>query len=129
MREVLFKSKIINKDKWSEEGSYVYLNGKDYIVPWYASAWYGIEINPSTLCQYSCFKDKNGTKIFECDKVKVCLDPEIKTGVVRFNEEIACFCIYFEDSFVTFLDVAIAQKKVHEKVWVEVIGNIHDKED
>lgn len=88
-----------------------------------------IEVDPETVCQYIGKNDKNGVEIFECDKVRVCLNPEIKTGVVKYNAEIACFCIDFDDGFVTFLDFAIAKKKVGEKVWIEVIGNIHDKED
>ena len=129
MREILFKAKKAKNENWSEEESYVYLNGKDYIIPWYVSEWYGVEIDFSTLCQYICFKDKNGVKIFENDKVKVCLGDDIKNGVVKFNQEITCFCIDFDGSFLTFPDFAISKKKLNKKAWIEVIGNLYDDQD
>lgn len=87
-----------------------------------------VKVAPETVCQYTGLTDKNGIEIFEGDKVRVCLNPEIKTGVVRYNAEIACFCIDFDDGFSTFLDFEIAKRKVKDKVWIEVIGNIHDTE-
>lgn len=134
MQEILFKAKRIDNGEWvhgdisrtfEHDGIHAYIWVRD------DSEYLGVkefEVDPETVLQYTNRTDKNGDKIFDGDKVKVCLDPEIKTGIVRFIEEISCFCIDFDDGFVTFLDFAIAQKKVHENVWVEVIGNIHDKE-
>lgn len=149
LREILFKAKRTDNRKWIASGTItrfkengvmsVYMpvafetftcehdRKTDNITSLLDCRFY--KVNIETICQSAGKTDKNGVEIFECDKVRVCLNPEIKTGVVKYNAEIACFCIDFDDGFVTFLDFAIAKKKVGEEVWIEVIGNIHDKED
>lgn len=149
MTDILFKAKRLDNGEWIECGSIVQFMDdgvRSVFIPDRSrpcnclhdeytdniescSDFFLVKVDPETVCQYTGMTDKNGVDIFDGDKVKVCLDPEIKNGVVRFNEEIACFCIDFDDGFVTFLDFVIARKKVREKVWIEVIGNIYDKED
>lgn len=78
-REILFKAKRkdwrnLPKGEWWVEGYYVkyqpcasiseYVHG---IVPAYASALYIIEIDPTTLCQFTGLTDKNDQKIWEND--------------------------------------------------------------
>lgn len=126
MREILFKAKRIPDGEWTDEGTYVRVNGKEYIVPWYASVMYGFEVDPATVCQYTGLTDKNGKKIFEGDKLVVCLYPETKNGIVKYNTDSASFWMDFSDCFSTFLDFEIAKRKVGEKVWIQITGNIHD---
>lgn len=62
---MIFKAKRISDKEW-EIGYYVKMNGKHYIVPLYASAWYGIEIDPETLLSYTG-AEVNGRMVFDGD--------------------------------------------------------------
>jgi uncharacterized phage protein (TIGR01671 family) len=82
---------------------------------------------PETIGQFTGLTDKNGKKIFEGDVVRVCLDPEICIGDVIWDNEIASYNIPFNNGkCVLPIDIFIAKNKVGDKVWIEVIGNIHD---
>lgn len=126
----LVKAKTIRKNDWVK--GYVWdnhcgntfirravdLNGKFVIED--------LEIDPKTICRCIGTTDKNGKLIFEGDLVSACLGTEILSGEVEYMEEIAAFYIGFADSFITFLDIAIEQRKSNPNVWVEVKSNIHD---
>lgn len=57
----------------------------------------------------------------------VCLDPEVYTGVVGYDERIGGFIIKFkENKCVTFMDIYIGGKRSAGNVWVRCVGNIHD---
>lgn len=137
MREILFKAKRIGSEEWLA-GSYVYLNGKHYIVPWYASAWYGIEVDYSTISQYSnidihALPSSVVHKIFTGDmlgewgedengKECVCI-----LGVVTYWESEGRYVLADENGLCndwTLEDCAQPEN------WPNLIhcGNIHDKE-
>lgn len=66
----LYRAKRTDNGEWVE--GYVVKYGftnreKFYIVPKYASDLYGFEIDPSTICQCTRLKDKNGKLIWEND--------------------------------------------------------------
>lgn len=78
------------------------------------------EVIPETIGQYTGLKDKNGKKIFEGD---------IVTGLFNYTDIIG-HIVYGSDA--TFF---IERKGLYgiglnnAEDWLEVIGNIHDKEE
>lgn len=79
-----------------------------YILPDYASAFYEIEVIPSTVGQYTGLTDKNGKKIFQGDIVH-CVGGEFFQGYHELEEDIVVeditdgTCVYFGE--VESLDV------------------------
>ena len=119
-REILFKGKRKDNGEWVY-GNFIYGHGFGnpiYKISVYTTmgALTGFEeydIIPETLCQYTGFKDKNGTKIFEGDKIRI-------NGVEKI--EYGGFEIEWKDNFIL--------KKWLEDEWAiefEVIGNVHEE--
>lgn len=71
-REILFRGKRANNGEWVEG----YLMDENYInIPFNDDDACGrfdepIEVDPSTVCQYTGLTDKNGKKIWENDIIK-----------------------------------------------------------
>ena len=130
MREILFKAKRLSDGAWVEgfpywgeySGAFI-LQNKTYsrrnartgeismgnnVVP--------IEVDPSTVCQYTGLTDKNGKKIFEGDKL---YDPhENVIYTVGWNEERAMFQ----------MEYSWYRKSIESTNYCEIIGSIHDGE-
>ena len=130
MREILFRA----IDEGTHEWVYGYYCERP--SPFHIGKEYSIfddktisryTIFPETVGQYTGLTDTNGKKIFEGDVVRVCLDSEICVGKVIWDSEIASYNIAFNNGkCVLPLDIFIAKNKVGDKVWIDVIGNIHD---
>ena len=116
MREILFKAK-----RWSD-GKWVYgdLNQlqDSTIIHWYNNGCrVADEVDPSTVCQWTGLIDRDGTKVFEGDRL---FDPhEKRTFVVEYDPLEAGFTLESNDGrYVDFNRVPYSK----------IIGNIYDGE-
>ena len=123
MREILFKAKRLDNGE-CVDGFYCCIGPagqeKHYIIPEYASAFYGVEVDPSTVCQYTGLTDKNGKKIFEGDIVRRETAYYGKRNV--YDEPVVWEDDIENDSFG---EPYTSGYCIHGGNW-EVIGNIHD---
>lgn len=118
MRELLFRGKTVDKDKWVEgwygEKSFGAWPLRPAITPFEDARrghLYYEEVKPDTVGQYTGLDDKNGKRIFEGDIVKV----DGKHYEVQ----------YMLGQFFVGINMPIAYKRFE----CEVIGNIHDDPD
>lgn len=128
MREILFHGKRKDNGEWVE-GYYAFIGWtkrqKHYIIPDYASDFYGFEVDPENVCQFTGMIDKNKKRIFEGDICRVNLGNKILNGFVEYDERCGSWRIIFEDTdCILFLDLWF--KRDCPGIWCEVIGNRFD---
>lgn len=120
MREILFRGKTV-KEQWAY-GLLAHIGNA-----WYISNKAGVatayEVIPSTVGQYTGLKDKNGTKIFEGDIVRVSRGKDIETGEIQYNKYGVWVIVYDKFYCNTFPYIFTSSDS---NVWIKVIGNIHD---
>lgn len=123
MKEILFRGKTIDEGKWVF-GNYIEEERRGGIRAFICEKAEGkrYEVNAATVGQYIGFEDKNGTKVFEGDKV---------TDFGSFGKEIPeNGDVYFDYVFFAFSikngnDFANA---IFRDTVLEVIGNIYENE-
>lgn len=131
MREILFKAKRIDNGEWAY-GFYALIGIKEVIIQNKSEKYYCtdngknsrgneiIEVDTSTICQYTGLTDKNGQKIWENDVVN-CFEAEC-CGKISWNESEAGF--YFD---ALLEDGTYEEEHIYDYAdCMEVIGNIFD---
>ena len=114
-REILFKAKRLDNGEWVE-GYYVHNAAKQHMIVGgcYDKSYIMIEVDPSTVSQYTGLTDRHGTRIFEGDIAR-CVGGECFAGYHEIDETITIFDI--TDGCCVFLG---------EVKTVEVTGNRWD---
>lgn len=124
MREILFKGKSLLSGEWVE-GYYIGPVGAldvHEICDIHDITGTRVEVDPSTVCQYTGLTDKNGKKIFEGDVVRRETDYYGKHKV--YDEPV----VWEDDIEKGFLGEPYTSGYcIHGGNW-EVIGSIHDGE-
>lgn len=122
MREILFKGKRIDNDKWVI-GSFVsysdYVGDKVYSI--FASNGNPNTVNPETIGQYTGLIDKNGTKIFEGDIVVMNIKGYSTICKVVWADNVAQFQLW-QTNTISNTSTALNLGNYD----CEVIGNIYD---
>ena len=136
MREILFKAKRLDGEwvegfpYWGEYSGAFILQNKAYrrrnvrtgeilmgddIVP--------IEVDPSTVCEYTGLTDKNGKKIFEGDIIRwTNWKGEQKEAPVCYDQEWNRFCVWLNGA------ESMGVNKHLSTSGIEIVGSIHDGE-
>ena len=125
MREIEFKGKRVDNGEWVY-GSYIY--AFDMVHEHCIRCGSTYAVIPETVGQYTGLKDKNGTKIFEGDLVRLFSgyykDFANGSAEISFSHAYAGGWVirdrYNESNSITL--------GMYNSV-CEVIGNIHDKEE
>lgn len=118
MREILFKAKRLDNGAWVEGSLITYKDGTAFICceDYIPDVLNKYEVDPSTVCEYTGLKDKNGKRIFEGDNV---YDPhENSIYTVEWNENNAIFQMAHDWH----------RRSIETVYYCEIIGNIYDGE-
>ena len=126
MREIKFRGKRINNDKWLY-GDLIHDNvGGCYVFPIDCAALYKENaILPETLGQHTGLKDKNGKEIYEGDIVKSIGG---KIGYVVFLAQEMGYVVVW-DNCDTRLGHRNRGGGYGDDLSIEVIGNVYDNEE
>ena len=123
-REILFRGKRVDNGEWIEGGFVPSLNGKRFYI---GNMFECVEIIPETRSEYTGLTDKNGTRIFEGDIVKITGFHTTAIAAVKYgsrSEKSTSWGWYFDDNDGhTYHLESQAFCRDYNAI---IIGNIHD---
>lgn len=124
----LYRGKRIKDGEWVEGYAVRYgFTGKEkwYIVPYYAPDFYVFAVDPSTICQCTGLKDKNGNLIWENDIVAYWDSYSTESGL---SEADCVGKVVWDDETISFQVTNRLSAESYEVLGDEcsVIGNVFD---
>ena len=123
MREILFRGKRIDNGEWTE-GYFFKSWGRTFLL-WgmTGDSPNMIEVIPKTVGQYTGLTDKNGTKIFEGDRV---LSEYGTVGIVEWDNEECSFLVNIGGDYQMLTDSEyVVTSNIHDNPELLYIDNNH----